>query len=74
MSQGGLFFDKVVFERAKERLGRYLEELPSKTGGWGTTNGPARMQLADGVCGVISTTGGAMHLYRLVAGVLLRLL
>ncbi|KAK0232757.1 FAD dependent oxidoreductase [Armillaria fumosa] len=32
------------------------------------------MQLADRVCGVISTTGGAVHPYRLVTGILSRLL
>ncbi|KAK0440846.1 hypothetical protein EV421DRAFT_1815331 [Armillaria borealis] len=40
-------------------------------GGWGTTEGPAGMQLADGV---ISTMGGAVHPYRLVTGILSRLL
>ncbi|PBK60027.1 hypothetical protein ARMSODRAFT_1069247, partial [Armillaria solidipes] len=68
------FFDKDVFEKVKEKLGRYLEELPSEKGGWGTTKGSAEMRLADGVCGVISTTGSAMHPYRLVAGILSRLL
>ncbi|PBK59152.1 hypothetical protein ARMSODRAFT_983249 [Armillaria solidipes] len=63
-----------LFDRAKERLGRYLEELPSEKGGWGTMDGPAGMQLADGVCGNISMTGGAVHLYRLVVGILSRLL
>ncbi|PBK79868.1 hypothetical protein ARMGADRAFT_1092735 [Armillaria gallica] len=29
----GVFFDKGVFEGAKEKLGRYLEELPSEKGG-----------------------------------------
>ncbi|PBK79875.1 hypothetical protein ARMGADRAFT_1040509 [Armillaria gallica] len=56
---------------AGEKLGHYLEELLSEKDGWGTTDGPAGMQLADGVCGVISMTGGAM---RLVAGILSRLL
>ncbi|SJL05197.1 uncharacterized protein ARMOST_08563 [Armillaria ostoyae] len=56
-----VYFDKDVFEGAKEKLGRYLEELPSEKGGWGATEGPAGMQLADGVCGVISTTGGATY-------------
>ncbi|PBK79865.1 hypothetical protein ARMGADRAFT_101812 [Armillaria gallica] len=36
------------FDRAKEKLGRYLEELPGKKGGWGTMEGPVEMQLADG--------------------------
>ncbi len=65
------FFDKDVFEGAKEELGRYLEELPSEKDGWGTTDGPAEMQLAEGVCavcGVISMTGGAVHSYRLIKG------
>ncbi|PBK89143.1 hypothetical protein ARMGADRAFT_1065061 [Armillaria gallica] len=64
----------INFNRAKEKLGHYLEELPSEKGDWGLTEGPAGMQLADGVCGVISMTGGAVHLYRLVAGILSRLL
>ncbi|KAK0456991.1 hypothetical protein EV421DRAFT_2013956 [Armillaria borealis] len=38
---------KDVFEGAKEKLGHYLEELPSEKGGWGTIDGPAGMQLAD---------------------------
>ncbi|KAK0506461.1 hypothetical protein EDD18DRAFT_1123520 [Armillaria luteobubalina] len=46
----------------------------SEKGSWGTSDGPAGMQLADGVSGVISTTGGAVHPYRLVTGILLRLL
>ncbi|KAK0245304.1 FAD dependent oxidoreductase-domain-containing protein [Armillaria nabsnona] len=71
-----VYFDKAVFEGAKEKLGRYLEELPSEAGGWGTTEEPAGMQLADGVCGVFSTTGNtvAMHRYRLFTGILSRLL
>ncbi len=69
-----VYFDKDVFEGAREKLERYLEELPSEKDGWGTTEGPAGMQLADGVCGVISTTGGAVHPYRLVTGILSRLL
>ncbi|KAK0245316.1 hypothetical protein EDD85DRAFT_731024, partial [Armillaria nabsnona] len=35
----GVYFDKDVFEEAKEKLGRYLEELPSKKGGWGMIDG-----------------------------------
>ncbi|PBK58190.1 hypothetical protein ARMSODRAFT_984034 [Armillaria solidipes] len=62
------------FDGAKEKLGRCLEELPSETDGWGTMDGPAGMQLADGVCGVISTMGGAVHPYRPVTGILSRLL
>ncbi len=55
-----VFFDKDVFEGAKEKLGRCLEELPSEKGGWGTMEGLAGMQLADGVCGVIDDgRGGA---------------
>ncbi|KAG7450844.1 FAD dependent oxidoreductase [Guyanagaster necrorhizus] len=69
-----VFFDKEVFEGAKEKLGRYLEELSSEKGGWDTVEGSAGMQLADGVCGVISTTGGAIHPYRFVTGILSRLL
>ncbi len=63
-----------VFEGAGEKLGHYFEELLSEKGGWGTTNGPAGMQLADGVCEVISTMGGAVHPYQLVAGIFSRLL
>ncbi|KAK0207927.1 hypothetical protein DFS33DRAFT_1458941 [Desarmillaria ectypa] len=37
-----VFFDKKVFEAAKEKLSRYLEELPSEKGGWGTTEGRTR--------------------------------
>ncbi|SJL03056.1 uncharacterized protein ARMOST_06401 [Armillaria ostoyae] len=69
-----VFFDKDVFEGIKEKLGCYLEELPSEKGGWGTTKGSAGMQLTDGVCGVVSTTGGTVHPYRLVTGILSRLL
>ncbi len=42
-------FDKDVSEGVKEKLDRYLEELPSEKGGWGTSDGLAGMQLADGV-------------------------
>ncbi|KAK0440433.1 FAD dependent oxidoreductase [Desarmillaria tabescens] len=70
----GVFFDKDVFEGAREKLDRYLEEIPTEKGGWGTMEGSAGMQLADGVRGVISTTGGAVHPYRLVTGILSRLL
>ncbi|KAK0444908.1 FAD dependent oxidoreductase [Desarmillaria tabescens] len=69
-----MFFDQEAFEGAKEKLERYLEEMPSEKGGWGTAEGSAGMQLADGVCGVISTMGGAVHPYRLVTGFLSRLL
>ncbi len=34
-----------LFDGAKEKLWHYLEELPSEKGGWGTTEGPAGMQL-----------------------------
>ncbi|KAK0440853.1 hypothetical protein EV421DRAFT_1905214 [Armillaria borealis] len=37
-------------------------------------DGPAGMQPADGVCGNISMTGSAAHPYRLVTGILSRLL
>ncbi|SJL03074.1 uncharacterized protein ARMOST_06419 [Armillaria ostoyae] len=37
-------------------------------------DGPAGIQPADGVCGNISMTGGAVHPYRLVMGILSRLL
>ncbi len=56
MAEESAFLDKDVFEGTKEKLGLYLEELPSENGGWGMTTG---MQLADGVrdwYGVISTT------------------
>ncbi|KAK0245320.1 hypothetical protein EDD85DRAFT_13952 [Armillaria nabsnona] len=40
-------FDKDVSEGAKEKLGRYFEELPSEKDGWVTTDGLTGMQLAD---------------------------
>ncbi|PBK79877.1 hypothetical protein ARMGADRAFT_1092744 [Armillaria gallica] len=63
-----------LLDGAKEKLGRHLEELPSEKGGWGTAERPAGMQLADGMCGDISTTDGAMHPYQLITGILSRLL
>ncbi|SJL03079.1 uncharacterized protein ARMOST_06424 [Armillaria ostoyae] len=75
MAEESAFLDKDVFDGAKEKLGRYLEELPSEKGGQGTVDaGLAGVQLADGVCGVMSTTGGAVHPYRLVTGIISRLL
>ncbi len=36
-----------LFDRSKEKLGRYLEELLSEKGGWGLTEGPAGMQIGS---------------------------
>ncbi|SJL03068.1 uncharacterized protein ARMOST_06413 [Armillaria ostoyae] len=58
------FFGKDVFDGAKEKLGRYLEELPSEKDGWGTTDGPMR----DAAC----NCGRSVR--RLVTGIPSRLL
>ncbi|KAK0189235.1 FAD dependent oxidoreductase [Armillaria mellea] len=66
--------EETCLREPRESWGHYLDELTSEKGGWGTAEGSAGMQLADGVCGVISTTGGAVHPYRLVTGILSGLL
>ncbi|SJL03048.1 uncharacterized protein ARMOST_06393 [Armillaria ostoyae] len=59
-----VFFGKDVSEGAKEKLGRYLEELSSEKDGWGTTDGPMR----DAAC----NCGWSVR--RLVTGIPSRLL
>ncbi|THV01232.1 FAD dependent oxidoreductase [Dendrothele bispora CBS 962.96] len=72
-----VFFDKGLLDEMKERLAVYLEEIPEEKDKWTVLEDRKLLQdlqFHDGVVGVISTTAGAIHPYRLVTGTLERLL
>ncbi|KAF8999557.1 FAD dependent oxidoreductase [Hymenopellis radicata] len=71
------FFELSVFERMKLKLEYFLKAMPEENGLWEVLEGPEALcdlQLCDRVCGAIKTNGGAIHPYRLVTGILARLL
>ncbi|SJL03054.1 uncharacterized protein ARMOST_06399 [Armillaria ostoyae] len=49
-----VFFGKDMSDGAKEKLGRYLEELPSEKGGWGSSRRRAAVHLYRLVTGIPS--------------------
>ncbi|KAF8913663.1 FAD dependent oxidoreductase [Mucidula mucida] len=71
------FFELSVFESLKLKLEYFLKALPEENGLWEVLEGPealSDLQLCDRVIGAIKTNGGAVHPYRLVTGILARLL
>ncbi|KAK6992175.1 J domain-containing protein [Favolaschia claudopus] len=64
-----VFFDQETFDAALENLDLYLHDLPEQRKMWRIL-----LQLSPRAVGAISTTAGAVHPYRLVTGVLSRLL
>ncbi|KAL0950489.1 hypothetical protein HGRIS_007300 [Hohenbuehelia grisea] len=72
-----VFFDENVFEAAKKKLALYIGEMPNEGSRYAVLEGDGmaeEYQLSAEVVGCITTTAGAIHPYRLVTGILARLL
>ncbi|KAK7468364.1 hypothetical protein VKT23_002880 [Stygiomarasmius scandens] len=72
-----VFYEKALFEDMKGRLEVYLEDISEEKGEWAVLEDREsirNLQLADRVAGIISTAAGVLHPYRLVTGILERLL
>uniref|UniRef100_D8Q9G8 FAD dependent oxidoreductase domain-containing protein n=1 Tax=Schizophyllum commune (strain H4-8 / FGSC 9210) TaxID=578458 RepID=D8Q9G8_SCHCM len=72
-----VFFNDSLFHEAKALLRKYLSELNSERCFWKILSRETAMKeihASDRVAGVITTRAGAIHPYRLVTGILERLL
>ncbi|KAL1747069.1 FAD dependent oxidoreductase [Schizophyllum fasciatum] len=72
-----VFFDRALFNEAKALVWEYLGEFENERGFWQIMGKEAAMKeihASERVVGAISTRGGAVHPYRLVTGILERLL
>ncbi|EGO19425.1 hypothetical protein SERLADRAFT_453397 [Serpula lacrymans var. lacrymans S7.9] len=72
-----VFYDRTLFEEAKEKLNRYKTDMPVEASSYRSyeaAEGIQNFHLSPLSVGCISTVAGAVHPYRLVTGVLSRLL
>ncbi|KAJ7596303.1 FAD dependent oxidoreductase [Mycena floridula] len=71
-----VFFAKEMLELSKKKLAAYLVDIPEETENWEVLEADALegLQLSDKVVGCITTKAGAIHPYRLVTGILARLI
>ncbi|KAF5361712.1 hypothetical protein D9758_007295 [Tetrapyrgos nigripes] len=72
-----VYHDRTLFEDMKGRLAVYLEDMPEEKEKWAVIEDRASiqaLQLSDLTVGILSTPAGASHPYRLVTGILERLL
>ncbi|KAM6497814.1 FAD dependent oxidoreductase [Amanita muscaria] len=72
-----VFHDKGLYSEAKELLSEYQKDLPLEGSRYKIHEGEEtieRLQLSSKTVGCLSTLGGAIHPYRLVTGILERLL
>ncbi|TRM69265.1 FAD dependent oxidoreductase [Schizophyllum amplum] len=72
-----VFFEQSLFDSAKERLADYLDDLESENNYWkvyGKSECATEIHASKRAVGAISTRAGAVHPYRLVTGILQRLL
>ncbi|KIL61443.1 hypothetical protein M378DRAFT_855492, partial [Amanita muscaria Koide BX008] len=72
-----VFHDKGLYSQVKEMLSVYQKELPLEGSSYRTHEGDEtfkNLQLSSKTVGCLSTRGGAIHPYRLVTGILERLL
>ncbi|KAF9014268.1 FAD dependent oxidoreductase-domain-containing protein [Cyathus striatus] len=72
-----VFFDKGLFNESKRKLAIYCKELPEESKPYRIIEDREEiqhLQLSPLVVGCIATTAGAVHPYRLVTGILARLL
>lgn len=72
-----VFCDAALFDDAKSRLAVYREDLPAESQHYKTYESAEslkNLQLSSKFAGCLSTRGGALHPYRLVTGILSRLL
>ncbi|KAJ6548212.1 nucleotide-binding domain-containing protein [Mycena vulgaris] len=78
VSQFDVYLQDTLFGRAKEALAVYLNALPENHGRHTTHEDKAALQhdfqLSPRVTGCVSQPGGALHPYRLITGILSRLL
>ncbi|KAJ7442267.1 FAD dependent oxidoreductase [Mycena latifolia] len=72
-----VFFDSETYDLAIQNLTVYLDEMPEQRKMWrvvGAEECVKDLQLSQKVVGAIATTAGSVHPYRLVTGILSRLL
>ncbi|KAJ6591583.1 FAD dependent oxidoreductase, partial [Mycena vulgaris] len=72
-----VFFDHETYELAIRNLAAYLNDIPEQRRMWrvvGVDECVKDLQLSERTVGAIATTAGAVHPYRLVTGILSRLL
>ncbi|KAF4605698.1 hypothetical protein EYR40_004487 [Pleurotus pulmonarius] len=75
-----VFFDRETFLQAKAKLDEYSRDLPNEGKVYSALDPEdgvdlvEEYQLSPGAAGCITTTAGAIHPYRLVTGILSRLL
>ncbi|KAF9466884.1 FAD dependent oxidoreductase-domain-containing protein [Collybia nuda] len=72
-----VFYDSGRFKASKEKLAAYQEDLPCESADYKVYEGPddmEKLQLSPKAVGCFSTKAGAIHPYRLVTGILSRLL
>ncbi|KIY48018.1 FAD dependent oxidoreductase [Fistulina hepatica ATCC 64428] len=72
-----VFFEQSFFDESKAKLSTYLEDFPDQRSHWrvvDTLECHTSLQLSKRAVGAIATRGGALSPYRLVTGILARLL
>ncbi|EAU93246.1 hypothetical protein CC1G_11228 [Coprinopsis cinerea okayama7 len=72
-----VFFDKRQFAEAKEMLNEYRKDLPEESAEYRVYESAEELralQLSQSIAGCLSTPAGSIHPYRLVTGILSRLL
>ncbi|KAJ7668313.1 FAD dependent oxidoreductase [Mycena rosella] len=72
-----VFFDPETYDSAIQNLKEFLDDMPDQRKMWrvvGAEECVKSLQFSQTVVGAIATTGGAAHPYRLVTGILSRLL
>ncbi|KAJ7160588.1 nucleotide-binding domain-containing protein [Mycena crocata] len=77
VEQFDVFLKDTLYARAKSALEEYLGALPDQRGKFTVHEDEAafeELQLSDYVVGCLSQQGGALHPYRLITGILSRLL
>ncbi|KAJ7649372.1 nucleotide-binding domain-containing protein [Mycena polygramma] len=74
--QFDVFLSDTLYQRAKDALARYLTALPERRGTHKTHEDTSTLEgfhLSSQTAGCISQPGGAIHPYRLITGILARL-
>ncbi|KAJ7052881.1 FAD dependent oxidoreductase [Mycena amicta] len=76
VQQYDVYFHQRAFQRAKEGVAKLLKAMPEREGKHSIADDSALkdIHLRPSACGYVSQPGGALHPYRLVTGVLQRLL
>ncbi|KAJ7038709.1 nucleotide-binding domain-containing protein [Mycena alexandri] len=77
VDQFDIYLRETLFQRAKNSLAAYFEALPERREKHDIRDAKAKiedLQLSSLATGCISQSGGALHPYRLITGILARLL